>query len=454
MSYGYAIVYTGTVFTGKRTVCITESEQNTTMNNKKKPETIDLDNSGVYYAATRSANRNQVFRVSAVLKEKVDPRTLSTAIGDMKARFPTFFVHLKTGAIHYKLQTAEDTGVLSRESDHPCRPFHIGRGFRDKPMFRVLYFENRLSIEFFHILTDGGGAVGFLKNLLARYFELRGIPVEKTHGVLGLDEEPKPSETEDSFKRFIDWKQEKLPRREASAYQYKPAAKEDFLRVVHGLVSVEELKQITKAENVTITEYLTAVYIHSFYRNMLPVKSKKPIKVSVPADLRRLFDSSTLRNFSLYATVGIFPREREYSFEEILAEVSAKIRSGLSKGTLLRSAYKNASEGNLVAFRFAPVFLKKVSLKAGAAVFGERLFTTSLSNLGIVSVPKGMEEHIQHFEFVIGETLKNGINCSAITFGDLLNITFSSAGEETDIQRLFFTFLSSRGLNVRIQSNI
>ena len=69
--------------------------------------------------------------------------------------------------------------------------------------FRVLVYKNRVAVEFFHALTDGTGALVFVKTLLAEYLsEKYGLSVPAEKGVLGRLEEPAPEELEDSFARY------------------------------------------------------------------------------------------------------------------------------------------------------------------------------------------------------------------------------------------------------------
>lgn len=417
-----------------------------------KPKIFDLDTPSNIYPAIRTKKWNQVFRVSVVLKQDIQPEILSQAIADLKERFPTFYVQLKTGFFRYKLIETMDTDVLIPENDYPCLPVVVGSG--QKPMFRVLYIKNRVSLEVFHVLTDGGGALCFLKNIVARYLELLGCQFEDTHGVVDYAEEPKDYETEDAFKKLYQKGLKRISRNEPSAYQYKPVYKENYLNVIHGLLRVDELKQLTKAKGVTITEYLTAVYIYAFYLDMLPKISKKEIRISVPCELRRLFDLRTLRNCSLYANIGVHADRSDYTFDEILAETVIKLKEGLKKETLSRIATTNIEDTNLLAYRLSPVFLKNFYLKVGVALFGPRIMTTSFSNFGIVTVPQGIEEQIDHFEFMLGSTPKSMLNCGTVTFGNIINVTFACVSEATNVQRHFFKFLSEQGINIRIQSNV
>jgi NRPS condensation-like uncharacterized protein len=421
-------------------------------NKQTSAKIYDIDSSAMIYTAIKTKTWNQVFRVSVVLKQDVQPQILSMAIKDLKERFPTFYVQLTSTFFNYKLIEVSDTDVLILESDQPCRPVTIGSG--QKPMFRVLYFHNRLSLEIFHAVTDGGGAMNFFKNIVARYLELLGYPVEQTDGIVDITEEPKDYETEDSFLKLYTKDLKHGKRFESAAYQYRPIYKENYFRAIFGLMPVDELKKLTKAKGVTITEYLTAVYIYAFYQDQLPKKNKKPIKISVPVDLRRLFGFCTYRNCALFTNVGIRANKTDYTFDEILAETVIKLKKGFNKETLRMNATANVAGAKLLVYRLSPVFIKDFFLKIAFLLFGPRIVTTSFSNFGLVTVPKEMENHIDHFDFLLDSTKKCRLNCGAVAYGNTLSVSFSSVSEATNVQRLFFTFLSNQGVPIRIQSNV
>ena len=59
------------------------------------------------------------------------------------------------------------------EQDAPCRyfdPVETGRF-----LFRVLYYGSRVHLETFHVLTDGTGAMQFLKAVCYRYCQLADV---------------------------------------------------------------------------------------------------------------------------------------------------------------------------------------------------------------------------------------------------------------------------------------
>lgn len=429
--------------------------KNTNMKIKNNMTLYRLDNAGQIYTASAEKDWNAVFRVGAQMSENVNPELLCQAVKDLAPRFPTYYAQVYTGAFWDYLKPATDLNIVSYETDYPCRPFNIGGD--DKPLFRVLFKKNRINCEFFHCITDGTGAITYLKTLIGRYLELQGVEVEKEFGVLDVNDRPSHTETEDSFQRVYS-KKRKASRKEADAYQYQPEARKNYLKVMNGYVSVSELKTLTKQKyHCTITEYLVAVYCYAFLsqykKDSDSRNTKKPIRISVPANLRSMFQSDTLRNFAMFANVDIDPWKKNYTFEAVIEEIKEKMKEGLEREKLLNMASQNVSEEKMLIARLAPNFLKKPVMKRCFSKFGERKYTSPLTNLGLQRIPASMTPYVKRFEFMVGETVINRIGCGVIATGDEMTISFTSISEDEAIQNFFFGFMEMEGISVTAECN-
>ncbi|MDE5911841.1 MAG: alcohol acetyltransferase, partial [Clostridia bacterium] len=270
-------------------------------------EWFKLDNAAKIYPAARSSRWNAVFRMSAVMKEEVNPEILQQALDDVIDRFPTFRMTLKKGFFWYYFQFVEHKPKIQEETDFPCAMMRLtGRDY----VFRVLYHSHRISVEVFHSITDGTGNITFLKTLVMRYCELCGAKIENVGDILHYDDDPTPEEVEDSFSRFIDKSKGTLPRKEPSAYQIKgQREKRGVLNVTQGRMPFEQLHSVAKSFGCTVNTYLTAVLAYALLKRQLYEKKahKKPIRVQVPINLRKIFGSETLRNFAGYYNTNLSP---------------------------------------------------------------------------------------------------------------------------------------------------
>ena len=136
---------------------------------KNTEEWFKLDNASKIYPASGNARWNAVYRVCAVMKDRVDREVLQQALDVVIERFPSYNVILRRGFFWYFLQGATLRPVVTREKDYPCRKFDI---MNREPLFRVMYSGNRIMAEFSHCISDGNASINFLNTLILKYLHL------------------------------------------------------------------------------------------------------------------------------------------------------------------------------------------------------------------------------------------------------------------------------------------
>lgn len=411
-----------------------------------------LDNAAKIYPAVTNAKHASVYRMSAELYEKVNPEMLQTALARTLPRFPTFNVRMKKGLFWYYFEHNPEKVAVSWEKAPICR--HIDLRETNGYLFRVCYYHSRISLEVFHVLSDGTGALAFLKAIVYNYLLLLGKPVIADESILDGQSWTARSEVEDSFLKYYDQKAISS-RSEDKAYQIKGTRiASQHVRLTQGILSPAAFKQLAAGCASTVTEYMAALIIDAIYETQLKGRgSRLPIKISIPVNLRNHLESSTLRNFSSYVNVGMTFGAFAYTFEEILDSVREQLRNDVQKEKLIEKIGANVSAERSPFIRFAPLFLKDIALRTAYNLYGEKLVTTTLSNVGVVSVPESMKNDIKRFDFILGAPELNGLSCAACSFGDSMTISFTRIMEETDIERYFFRFLAKQGLDIIIESN-
>ena len=200
-------------------------------------------------------------------------------------------------------------------------------------LVRFYYYEKRISVEVFHAVSDGGGALVFFKTLLAVYLRELGYSIPNTHGILDVAEEPRRAEREDAYGRYATVR----PRREKrgkKAYQNNGTAEPFYtFNVTMGFCSVARLKEKARGYGVSITEYLTAVLLKVIAdkQHRERPRRERPVALAIPINLRGWFPSETLRNFILTVRPSIDPSLGEYTFEEVLSQVHHYLRLNINR---------------------------------------------------------------------------------------------------------------------------
>lgn len=412
-----------------------------------------VDNAGKIFPGQRTETWSNVFRVSVVLKEKIVPEILEQALEDVLPRFPCFDVKIKKGFFWYYLQENEYAAPpVMLDVNNPCH--RIKWNENNHFLFKVYYYDKRISVDFFHVLTDGYGGSLFLCTLAARYLTLRGHTISVGGNVLDINEPATEDEINDAFVKFANSKA-KLKKFNKFVYHAKGTKLPNHrVNITTGFMPVDAIKKKAAEYNATITEFLGALllYIHYQKQNRECYK-KKDVSVQIPVNLKRTFPTNTFRNFSLCYSVRIDPNMGEYTFEEVVKQVSLYLRYINNEKQLNAMISNNLKLESNPINRILPLFIKDAAIGLSFLFTGEQTTSVLLTNLGVVKLPKDMEPFVDKFIFMAGPGKLNGARCGASSLGNCLALTFANIYAESDIEREFFTSLVKMGIHVKVESN-
>lgn len=429
------------------------------MNKTKPRETkhstwYKLDLSANVYPTLQRKNFSNVYRISLTLKEPVKPEILQKALDLTLPRFPTFQVAIRKGLFWRYLEPNHRPGpYVQPDIENPCMPMHFKAN--NRYLIRVYYYEKRISLEVFHSLSDGTGALYFLKTMTAVYLRLLGHEIPNTEGVLDISEQPDPEELEDAYLRYADSKITR-PRSQGSSYRVR-GTKEPFytLNIICGVVPVDQIKKIAKKYGVTITEYLNAVLLYALLQKQKeedPWK-ERPVTLAMPVNLRSFFPSKTLRNFISMVYPGIDPRMGEYTFEEILAHVHNYMRYYINPKFLNADIVTNSAVQQNPLIRIVPLFIKDFTVRRFYAHVQDAQSSAGLTNVGLIRLPEEMQPYVERFDVLMGQPFSARTNCAIVSYQNHLTINFTSSIKETDIELYFFRKLIQDQIPVKIETN-
>lgn len=411
-----------------------------------------IDNAGKIFQAVKKPTNSSVFRVSMALHDEINPDLLQNAVDITMKRFPSLAVKLRKGVFWDFLEGNEKSLSVQKEINYPCFP--IDSTTNNGYLIRVLYFNCRISVEIFHSLMDGTGALEFLKTLAYQYLCLCGNDVEADVSIMLPDELPSKFETEDSFEKY--YQHVKVNRhKEPKAYQIDGTRFERMgNNVIHGVLNAGKLNAVAKQNGATITEYLTAILIHSIYSQSARYEiNHEPVRVAIPVNLRKLFPSKTIRNFFAVVNVGI-PISDSCTFDTIVKEVSLQLKEKTKREYLSAEIAHNIKFQKMLSARFVPLAIKYIAMRYAFKYLGENLKTITLTNLGNVRLPDSMSKYVDQLEIVMYPTEKSPINCGVCSVNNQLTITFSRSILETDIIKCFFRLLTEHAqVDVNVYSN-
>lgn len=429
---------------------------------------IRLDNASNIFIAARNDTDTKVFRMTAEMTDTINHVSLQNALENVYEEYPLFHNVLRRGFFWYYLEPTEKKPKVSLETAPPCSPiYHYDRR---EFLFRVLFRHNQIHLEVFHALTDGTGAMWFFEDLLTEYVNQQYLEDEKT--VTDKNKREK-QDLEDSFTRYFGRKNRKLNfslRREPmenlhikqedkqvnffekawaltdKVYHVKGERTPDHrLRIINLQLPVEQMLKLARQKQVSLTIYTTALYILSVYEAKSDRTRETTISVSIPINLRQLFPSLSVRNFFSTTTVGYTFKENEkVDLKKICLEIDQQFKKKLEAGSLEQRLKQLTGFEYNPFIRIIPRPLKDLLLNIINRL-NNRQITLAMSNLGIVSLPPEMKSYVQGIHFYTSVIRPQ---FCMISYGDFLNISFTSPFTETITHQNFVQYLSNAGVDV------
>ena len=416
------------------------------MNNEKW---YPLGTSAQIYPAIVSPRQPSVFRLSCTFEKEIDPGILQTALNVTLTRYPSFAMTLKRGAFWFYFEELEKTVTLKPERQYPC--LIVDPEQEDGFLFRVTWYQKRVNIEIFHVIADGTAGLEFLKTLVYYYLLLSGEEVKPGETVQTLKHKPTAEEQENSFLRYYD-PQIPADRADSIALHYAGTPlPSGHTRALHVHTAVAPLLALAHAGEVTLTEYITAQFLRSFWDVLRETSDlDKPVKISVPINLRKLFPSKTMRNFTYFANIGGTVDHADEPLADTLLSIKTQLREKCVPESLIARINPNVSSEKNPFLRAAPLSLKQLVLREAHHILGDNLFTASYSNLGVIRLDDSMQKHISGFDFGLSVSDLIPLNLSMCTYADRAFLTFSSGIKERDVERTFIRKLSAEGLEMQV----
>ena len=410
--------------------------------NQKKARWRKLDNAAKLYSAASNKKDTRVFRFYCELKEEVEPILLQKALDQTMETFPMFLMVLRKGLFWHYLEPCNLHPIVKEEYKEPCSRLYI----KDKKnlLFEVTYYKKRINFEVFHVLTDGTGATEFLKELVTNYLYL----VHKDEGLEQVSMLPEDmtvqDQEDDSFLKYYSKDQRSPKEKKIHAFQIRKKKKDGHhLHVHESVVPVQDVLKRSRELGVSMTVFLTAVYLMAIHEEMSKMQEKRPVVLMVPVNLRKFFPSTSMLNFFNWIEPRYDFTKQDNSFEAVLEYTKEFFKEQLTKEKMSAHISELLALELHPILRLAPLELKNLCIHAGAK-FSEKNVTAIFSNMSVVKMPESYVPYIERFGVYTNTPKLELCLCS---FQDKLSFAFTSRYDTENIERNFYRMLKELGIS-------
>lgn len=404
-----------------------------------------LDNTAKIFSLDEQKNNN-TFRLSVILKEKVDSIILKSALIETLEIYPSYRVKIKSGFFWSYLESNSKEPTIEEEQEIPCSSINFSKN--NDFLFKVTYFNNKINLDVFHVLTDGVGATVFFKEIIYNYLQLKyTLKVDNREIVKDFGTNP------DEYLQNVN-KKLGYHGKTKKAFLIKEKSNMSKNKTYHYILDLEKFKSICKKEEVSITEYLTALYIYAIYKTVYDKASNKDIVISVPIDLRNHYNVKSFSNFFACMSIEANVFNKNYvSFDKILMQVHKEFKSKLTEDNINKYLARDVKLGTNVLIRLVPLPIKKLFIKYLGKLVNQ-MATTTLSNIGSIKIDEPYKKYIDNIIVLVNAGRIQKVKCTICSYENNLTVTINSNLIDSMLEYEFYRLLIKYVGEFKLESNV
>ena len=219
-------------------------------------------------------------------------------------------------------------------------------------------------------------------------------------------------------------------------------------------MKIADLKKVCKKKKVSITEYLTALYIFSIYQTIYDKKKNRDIKITIPIDLRKYYPEEVFTNFFTCMVIeGKILECEKVTFNNLLKEVKKQFEERLTKEQIDAYVARDVRLGNNLAISFVPLGIKKLFMRF-LGTYVSQSTTSTLSNLGQITLEEPFSSYVEDIHTSVNPGRTQKVKCTITSYQDNLTIVLNSNLACHQMEQEFYRLLKKQIKNLSFESDI
>ncbi|MBO4291154.1 MAG: hypothetical protein J5898_04530 [Lachnospiraceae bacterium] len=348
----------------------------------------ELGNMDRYSIAVMGTVMENSSFMKAMLDETVDADRLMKAVKTALEYHPLFKCKMSYDKQYY-LEDNDNAELILFNVDTHDRPKEYGKNTNGY-LFQVCYFENTVSLEWCHAVTDGRGASRFFSTVLDSYFgvELPGIP-EKFPLSLGYE-----SIYDKSVKPRSQIKQ-------PAGFRAKDMEVIDngYKCISHILrVKTDEVLKVTKKIGVTPSTVLIPLFCRAIREHLPKNAKKRNVSCGIIVDCRKPMKMDTMHNFVYNKVITYQDKFDSYDLSE-LGTIYREILDLFVQPENIIWACTDMKDSTDFLYTLRPLKLQRILMKIVAKIIKRTMNNIGFSYLGRVPFSEKVKSHLKDFDF-------------------------------------------------------
>ena len=105
------------------------------------------------------------------------------------------------------------------------------------------------------------------------------------------------------------------------------------------------------------------------------------------------------------------------------------------------------------SIRLIPLFIKQPIAKIVYKFMGEKVYSTTLSNIGVVKMPAEMSDYIESMDCCLGPQAPNRLACTAITANNVTTFSIVKITSDPTFENVMYKLLREDGIDVTVEGS-
>ena len=218
--------------------------------------------------------------------------------------------------------------------------------------------------------------------------------------------------------------------------------------MIHFKMKAAALKATAEKYHTTVTAYSLALL---FWRERQRLTScRGEASIQVPVNMRKFYLSDTVRNFSMYCGIRL-PLEKISGLASMIGEIDGQLRRKASEEAMREML--TATEKMVGMMRYIPFAVKQPVAKLAYGFLGDKIFTNTLSNLGVAQLPPAVSAQIESMDFVLGAAITNRAACALVTVNDTATLSITKMTVDPTFEEKLDALLTADGSPVAAEGS-
>lgn len=374
---------------------------------------------------------NPFFQVT--LNDKVDFTRLENAVKDAIAEYPVFGCTLKYKGKYY-FETNPREFVLINKAPHE-RPLEFGdntNGF----LWQLCFYENTLTFEWSHSITDGKGAYDFFTAVICNYYGCK-LPLSS------------PLLTGQGLESIYDKNEKGINQKEQpSGFKAKelPYNKRGYKTSCHILKApMSQVLSVSKKNDASPASVLPPLFSMALRKHLPPGIKNRNVTCNVPVDCRGIMKKNIMQNFIISKVVTYTDKYDSIDFSLVSTIYRALIDVAVQPENIVKSATETVDLVNSI-ISIKPRLLQKLASKVIAASMKHTDSNFTFTYLGRLSLPEEVFSNIREFYFRSWHDFGE-CNIAAIDVGGTLVLNVCENYKDKGIVPDFISICREKGID-------